>query len=167
MRRALKLFAGGTLALSFLLGGAACADIVVPGPSVKAAKQKPAPKPAPALQVPEQKPLGRDATALARRDPTIAAMLDKARAATGGPEQNPPQPNPGPAGETAVELRLGESCGFAGCGSTTLVAFTFRTRGANTQAQTVLALVTCGPIQSQPCKVEPAEVRSTAQPAQR
>lgn len=166
MKRTSELFASGTLALSLFLGlsGAACADIVVPEQKVRAAKSKPAPQ---ALQVPDQKPVGRDATALARRDPNIAAMLEKARAATGGPEQNPPQPNPGPAAETAVEVRLGESCGFAGCGSTTLVAFTFRTRGANTQAQTVLSLVTCGPIQSQPCKVEPAEVRSTAQPAQR
>ena len=37
-----------------------------------------------------------------------------------------------------TQIPLGGQCGFAGCSSSTLVAFTYRTRGANTATRTVL-----------------------------
>lgn len=99
-------------------------------------------------------PGGRDAVALARRDPEIAKLIVKAR---GGITDVT-----GPAGptETAVQVQLDGQCGFAGCSAATLVAFSFRSTGANTSTRTVLALVSCPPIQSAPCTVTPAEIRS-------
>lgn len=100
-------------------------------------------------------PVSRDAVSLARRDPVIAKQLVAAR---GTSAQNAaPVPN-----ETAVQVTIGGQCGFAGCSSQTLVAFTFRSSGANTTTQSVLALVTCPPVQSQPCSVAPAEVRAAS-----
>lgn len=96
----------------------------------------------------------RDAVALARRDPEIAKLIVQAR---GGQtdKTGPASPN-----ETTVQLPLSGQCGFAGCSSNTLVAFTFRSSGANTMTQTVLALVTCPSIPSAACTVSPAEVRA-------
>src|SRR5262245_30054464 len=68
----------------------------------------------------------RDPVALARRDPAISQVMNQLRSK---------------GDETAVQVTLGEQCGFAGCGRTTLVAFTYKSRGANTQVETVLALV--------------------------
>lgn len=160
--RSLHLFKR-LLALSALVlatAGAARADVIVPQPKVRPTPSQRPVQPEPATT--------RDAVALARRDPTIAAMLTKARSWDTPPDQDPSKTNPSSVDETAVQLNLGGSCGFAGCSSSTLVAFTFKSRGANTQTQTILALVTCGPIQSRPCQVAPAEVRPVgAQPAQR
>lgn len=100
-------------------------------------------------------PNSRDAVGLARRDPEIAKMIVAAR---GGQSD---QTGPASPNETAVQVSLGGQCGFAGCSSSTLVAFTFRTAGANTMTHSVLALVTCPPIQSQPCVVAPAEIKTT------
>lgn len=91
--------------------------------------------------------------ALARRDPEIAKLLAAARGA--GAQNGSKAPS-----ETAAAVTLSGQCGFAGCSSRTLVAFTFRSAGANTMTSSVLALVTCPPIQSQPCSVAPAEVRA-------
>lgn len=129
------------------------ADVVVdrkPGPSPKPVK--PIVPVHPINQVP---PTTRDAVALARRDPEIAKMIVAAR---GGQSD---QTGPASPNETAVQVSLGGQCGFAGCSSSTLVAFTFRSAGANTMTSSVLALVTCPPIQSQPCTVAPAEIRAT------
>lgn len=99
-------------------------------------------------------PASRDAVSLARRDPMIAKQLTAAR---GGPSAQNGAPAPT---ETAMQVTIGGQCGFAGCSSQTLVAFTFRSAGANPTTQSVLALVTCPPVQSQPCIVAPAEIRT-------
>lgn len=114
-----------------LCAGAASADI---------APSRPAPRP-------EPRQAGRDPVGQARRDPAIAAQLEAAR--KGNPE------------ETAAQVVLGGQCGFAGCSSTSLAVFTFRSKGANTATRTVLALVECGPV-GDACKVSPAEVRSVS-----
>ena len=59
-------------------------------------------------------------------DPEIAKMIVAAR---GGQSD---QTGPASANETTVQLPLSGQCGFAGCSQTTLVAFTFRSSGANT-----------------------------------
>lgn len=126
----------------------ACADIAPPPVRVQPVVKKPT-KP-----IPAQHQDGRDAVSQARKDATIADMLKKAR---GGET-----PGKGPGmDESVTEIQLGGQCGFAGCSTTTLVAFTLRTRGANTMTQTVMALVTCGPVPSTPCVVAPAEVRAS------
>lgn len=104
----------------------------------------PGPRPAP---VAAQQP-NRDPVALARRDAGVAKLLEQAR----GPGKSGPE-------ETAVNVPLGGVCGFAGCSSSSLVVFTFKSKGANTLTRTVLALVECGPV-GDSCKVAPAEVRA-------
>lgn len=96
----------------------------------------------------------RDAVGLARRDPEIAKQIVSARGGTSD------MTGPSASNETAVQVQLGGQCGFAGCSAQTLVAFTFKSSGANTTTHSVLALVTCPPIQSQPCTVAPAEIRA-------
>lgn len=119
-------------------------------------KSQPSPRPIVPVRPINQVPANsRDAVGLARRDPEIAKMIVAAR---GGQSD---QTGPASPNETAVQVTLGGQCGFAGCSSSTLVAFTFRTAGANTATHSVLALVTCPPIQSQPCTVAPAEIRTT------
>lgn len=132
------------LALSLPLAGVALAD-VAPEPRRPVQPQVIRPSRPPAVET-------RDPIALARREPSIAKLLDAAR----GGSQNPTQTGPM---ETAVQVKLSEQCGFAGCGSSTLVAFTFRSQGPNPMTHTVLALVSCDPVPSVPCKVAPADVR--------
>lgn len=102
----------------------------------------------------------RDPVALSRRDPVIAKMLAQARG----------DKTPGQTGaardETAVQVSLGGQCGFAGCSASTLVVFTFRSRGANTSTTSVLSLVTCPPTGAAACQVQPAEVRPVSPAAQ-
>jgi hypothetical protein len=139
------------LITALALGGqtSAQADIVAPRPQPH---QQPITKPNPKLPPPATG--NRDAVALARRDPEIAKLIVQAR---GGQTD---QTGPASANETTVQLPLAGQCGFAGCSTTTLVAFTFRSSGANTMTHTVLALVTCPPIPSATCTVSPAEVRA-------
>jgi hypothetical protein len=148
MSRTHKAFVFATLAA---LAGSAHADIAAPRPG----PITPAPRP------PHVSTGNRDAVALARRDPEIAKMIVHAR---GGQSDatGPATPN-----ETAVQVPLAGQCGFAGCGTTTLVAFTFRSSGANTTTRSVLAVVTCPPVPSAPCTVAPAEVRASGGSAQR
>lgn len=136
------------LVIAWALGGEAMvqADIAAPRP-----QPRPVTKPSP--MVPPPSGGSRDAVALARRDPEIAKLIVQAR---GGQTD---QTGPASANETTVQLPLAGQCGFAGCSATTLVAFTFRSSGANTMTRTVLALVTCPPIPSAACTVSPAEVR--------
>lgn len=100
---------------------------------------------APARPIAKVAPAPRDPVGLARRDGVVAAQLELARQ---GGKKN----------ETAVQVALGGQCGFAGCSQSTLVAFTFRSQGANTTTQSVLALVSCGPV-GDSCTVSLAEVR--------
>lgn len=137
-------FALGAVLSVSLLSTTAQADIA-PGPR---------PRP-PTPHVPPQPAANRDPVALARRDPEIAKQLVAAR---GGQSD---KLNLASANETAVQVALSGQCGFAGCSSTTLVAFTFRSSGANTTTRSVLALVSCPPVYSVPCTVAPAEVRAT------
>lgn len=128
-------------------------------------KVKPAAKPKPAAGKPVAAPPtsqegDRDPVAIARKDAAIAGQLKAARGAM-GPEQAAPGTD-----ETVTTIQLGGQCGFAGCSETTLVAFTFRTKGANTTTKSVLALVTCGPVPKTPCTAAPAEVRPTSPPQQ-
>lgn len=96
----------------------------------------------------------RDAVGLARRDPEIAKQIVAARGGTSD------MTGPAAPTETAVQVQLGGQCGFAGCSAQTLVAFTFKSAGSNTTTHSVLALVTCPPVQSRPCTVAPAEIRA-------
>lgn len=141
--------------VSVLALGGARADVRPPAQTP--AKEKAAAKqPGKAAPAPSQEG-SRDPAALARRDPAIEAQLKQAR---GGQDQAPG------ADETVTTIELGGQCGFAGCSSSSLVAFTFRTRGANTATRSVLALVSCGPVPKTPCTVAPAEVRPTNSPQQ-
>ena len=142
---------------ALLTAGTACADLA-PSPAKVVAKPKPAPaKPTPP---PTSQEGDRDPVAIARKDATIAAQLKAARGSM-GPEQVAPGTD-----ETVTSIQLGGQCGFAGCSESTLVAFTFRTKGANTATKSVLALVTCGPLPKTPCTAAPAEVRPTSAPQQ-
>ncbi len=142
-----------SLAALLLGAGSAQADIAAPEPI---RPPKPIPKTVPARQSGN-----RDAVALARRDAEISKLIVQARS---GQSDNT---GPASAAETAVQVPLDSQCGFAGCSSTTLVAFNFRTSGANPATRSVLALVTCPPVQSAPCTVAPAEVRASGGSNQR
>lgn len=141
-----KTLLSAAVLLALGCAGVAEADLVRPGP--RPSPKYPQPQPQPAASG------NRDAVALARRDPEIAKMIVQAR---GGQTD---QTGPAGANETTVQLPLAGQCGFAGCSSTTLVAFTFRSSGANTMTQTILALVSCPPIPTAQCTVRPAEVRA-------
>ena len=66
--------------------------------------------------------------------------------------------------ESVTQVPLGGQCGFAGCSSSTLVAFTYRTRGANPATNAVLVLVSCESVPTIPCTAVRAEVRATSSP---
>ena len=137
---ALFTFCAGSLVASAMCGPAA-ADL--------------APSPPNRVIAPVPQPVSnRDAVALARRDPEISKQIVAAR---GG---NSDATGPSSPTETAVQVALGGQCGFAGCSAQTLVAFTFRSAGANTTSRSVLALVTCPPVPSRPCTVSPAEIHA-------
>lgn len=126
------------LSLGLVTWATVAAADVLPGPGPRR----------PITPVPPQPAANRDPVALARRHPVIAKQLAEARGDAGGA--------PG-RDETAVQVALGGQCGFAGCSQSTLVAFTFRSRGANTATRSVLALVSCPPVGE--CQVDPAEVK--------
>ena len=87
-----------------------------------------------------------------------------ARADIASPQQKiyvPPQRKPAPPKPPQAQTQ--PQCGFAGCSSTTLVVFTYRTRGANTATSSVMALVSCPPIMRQGCTAVPAEVQPQGQ----
>ena len=139
------------LTAALLCSGSASADLAPAGGRSKpAGKLVPIPAPKPATS-------SREPAVVARQDPAIAELLKKAR--TAGSADAPANPKAPTVDEAVVQVPLGGQCGFAGCSSSTLVAFTYRTRGANTTTSSVLALVTCGPVPSQPCTAVPAEVR--------
>lgn len=141
------------LALTLVaLGSSAALADVLPGPGPGPAPVRPV-RPIAPVPPQAQAQANRDPVALARRDPVVARQLAAAR---GGDGQTGPQRD-----ETAVQVALGGQCGFAGCSSSTLVVFTFRSKGANTATQSVLALVGCGPV-GDSCKVQLAEVRPLA-----
>lgn len=142
---------------ALLSAGTACADLA-PSPAKAVAKPKPATGKTP--PPPTSQDGDRDPVSVARKDAAVAAQLKTARGSM-GPEQAAPGTD-----ETVTTVQLGGQCGFAGCSQTTLVAFTFRTKGANTATQSVLALVTCGPLPKSPCTASPAEVRPTSPPQQ-
>lgn len=125
-----------TLSLLALAPAGAWADLVPSRPNM------PPIRPVPPVQ---QHGGNRDPVALSRRDQAVSAQLERLRAG-------------GHRDETAVQVSLGGQCGFAGCSSTTLVVFTFRSKGANTQTSSVLSLVTCPPVGDK-CTVDLAEVR--------
>jgi hypothetical protein len=135
------LSCAGSLVVS-ALAGPALADVI------------PGPRPNPIAPMPPQSAGNRDAVALARRDPEISKQIVAAR---GGSSD---QTGPAAPTETAVQVTLGGQCGFAGCSAQTLVAFQFRSAGANTTSRSVLALVTCPPVPSRPCNVAPAEIHA-------
>jgi hypothetical protein len=108
----------------------------------------------PAVKPPSPSQVLRDPVATARQNPAIAEQLKKT-----GEEGSV---------ETVIQVPLGGQCGIAGCSSTTLVAFSYRSRGANPATRSVLALVACQPMPTIPCTAVLAEVRATqpANPAQ-
>ena len=88
-----------------------------------------------------------------------AGRLAKLHQAEGGAQNDQAQQ----LDERVTAIELGGQCGFAGCSSTTLVVFTYRTRGANTATSSVMALVSCPPIMRQGCTAVPAEVQPQGQ----
>src|SRR4051812_40367741 len=120
------------LTAALLCTGSASADIAPAGGRSKAAA-KPAPIPAPKPATSSREPV-----VVARQEPAIAELLKRAR--TAGGADAPANPKTPTVDESVVQVPLGGQCGFAGCSSSTLVAFTYRTRGANTATSSVLAL---------------------------
>lgn len=119
------------------------------------AKVKPMPAPQPATS--EREPV-----TVARQNPAIAELLKQARSA--GRADAPADPKVPTVDETVTQVPLGGQCGFAGCSSSTLVAFTYRTRGANPATNAVLVLVSCESVPRIPCTAVRAEVRATSSP---
>lgn len=101
----------------------------------------------------------RDPVNVARKTPAIASRIAKLHQAEGGAQNDQAQQ----LDERVTAIELGGQCGFAGCSSTTLVVFTYRTRGANTATSSVMALVSCPPIMRQGCTAVPAEVQPQGQ----
>lgn len=147
MNRLAILLTAATLTL-----GAACAHA---SPTAEPGKYPVRPVPAPRPSSSAREPVS-----VARNAPAIVALIKQARAE--GNADAPANPNIPTTDETVTQVQLGGQCGFAGCSSSTLVAFTYRTRGANTATHTVLALVTCDPLGKNPCTAVPAEVRATS-----
>ena len=116
-----------------------------------------APKPVPP---PKPSSSSREPVTVARSAPAVVELLKQAKAIGYG--DGPEASKNSNVDETVTQISLGGQCGFAGCSSSTLVAFTYRTRGANTTTKTVLALVTCEPAGKSPCNAVPAEVRPTS-----
>ena len=154
---------------------AARADIASPQQKIYVPPQrKPAPpKPPQAQTQPQQTPptsppttpakdaaaSPRDPVSVARKTPAIASRIAKLHQAEGGAQNDQAQQ----LDERVTAIELGGQCGFAGCSSTTLVVFTYRTRGANTATSSVMALVSCPPIMRQGCTAVPAEVQPQGQ----
>lgn len=151
------------LLLSLCVPNFAVADISVPRPVVAPVKKSPPPKPVlrpvtPAVNPPpNQNP--RDPVSVARSTPAVLAQIAKMKNQGGPADQQSGQP----LDEVVTNVQLGGQCGFAGCSSTHLVAFTYKTRGANTATASVLALVSCPPIMQKGCTATLAEVRPTGQ----
>ena len=147
MNRLTMLLTAAALSL-----GAACAHASPTPESGKAvAKAVPAPRPSSSAREP---------VTVARSAPAIVTLLKQARSE--GKADAPGNPSTPSVDETVTQVQLGGQCGFAGCSSQTLVAFTYRTRGANTATRTVLALVNCDSLGRNPCTAVPAEVRATS-----
>lgn len=133
--------------------GAACAHASPTPESGKAVAKAAVPAPRPSSSA-------REPVTVARSAPAIVTLLKQARSE--GKADAPSNPGTPSVDETVTQVQLGGQCGFAGCSSQTLVAFTYRTRGANTATRTVLALVSCEPAGASPCTAVPAEVRATS-----
>lgn len=146
-----------------LLPVAAHADIASPQPQItyppprKTTPAKPQVRPLPQSQpAPANNDSPRDPISVARKTPAIAARLAKVR---GGQFDAANDQSQSQIDERITQVQLDGQCGFAGCSSTTLVVFTYQTRGANTATSSVMALVSCPPIMRQGCTAVPAEVK--------
>ncbi len=144
-----------------LLAASAHADISSPQPKISVpGPRKPAPKapvqpPAP----PSTSDSPRDPVSVARKTPAVAEKLAKLKSAGAGVAND----QAAQLDEKVTVVELDGQCGFAGCSSTSLVVFTYRTRGANTSTSSVMALVSCPPIMRQGCTAAVAEVRPQGQ----
>ena len=144
-----------TLCTVTLLGfGPAYADLL-PSPSRPKPVVKPMPPPRPATS-------SREPVVVARQNAAIAELLKQAQSA--GKADAPANPKTPTVDESVNQIPLGGQCGFAGCSSSTLVAFTYRTRGANPATSSVLVLVNCESVPTVPCTAVRAEVRATSSP---
>jgi hypothetical protein len=137
---------GIVLAMALLGPALVQADVLPPPAHVRSATPQPATS-------------ARDPVNVARKAPAIAELIKKATQE--GDAAGPARAKPANLEEVVTKVALGGQCGFAGCSSSTLVAFTYHTRGANTATRSVLALVTCDPLPTSPCQAVPAEVRPT------
>ena len=115
--------------------------------------------PSRASTVPRPASSAREPVTVARNAPAIIQLIKQAKSE--GNADAPADPKVPTVDETVTQIPLGGQCGFAGCSSSTLVAFTYRTRGANTATRTVLAMVSCEAVAKIPCTAVPAEVRAT------
>ncbi len=150
------------LAAALLCACPAYADIAPMGKTkVPAKKPVPAPQPTPA-PAPTAASSSREPVVVARQNAAIAELLKQARAA--GSADAPANPKAPTTDESVTQVPLGGQCGFAGCSSSTLVAFTYRTRGANPTTNSVLVLVSCEAVHNIPCTAVQAEVRATSSP---
>ena len=142
-----------------LLPVAAHADIASPQPQIT---YPPPRKTNPVRPLPQNQPAPanndspRDPVNVARKTPAIAARIAKVRGGQFGAANDQSQSQ---MDERITQIQLDGQCGFAGCSSTTLVVFTYQTRGANTATSSVMALVACPPIMRQGCSAVPAEVK--------
>lgn len=150
---------------SLLLAAPAHADIAppqqrisVPTPPHKPTPPKAQPKPTPA-PAPATTDNPRDPVSVAKKTPAIAERIAKLKGGATGLQND----QAAQLDERITVVELDGQCGFAGCSSTTLVVFTYRTRGANTATSSVMAMVSCPPIMRQGCTAVPAEVRPQGQ----
>lgn len=143
----------------FLFASSARADIAAPQPhvSVPPPRKPMPPKPAPATRPsPPATDNPRDPVSVARKTPEIAKRISQARSGPMNPANDQAATQ---LDEKVTQIPLEGQCGFAGCSSTTLVVFTYQTKGANTATSSVMALVSCPPIMRQGCTAVPAEVK--------
>ncbi len=140
-----------------LVASSARADIAAPQPHVsvppprKPTPPKPVPRPSPPVA---DNP--RDPVSVARKTPEIAKRINQARSGQMNPANDQAATQ---LDEKVTQIPLEGQCGFAGCSSTTLLVFTYQTKGANTTTSSVMALVSCPPIMRQGCTAVLAEVK--------
>ena len=153
------------VAAALLSASSASADLGPRDPNKQQYSLKPSAKPAPPSKPappPQPSTSSREPVVVARQNPAIAELLKQARGA--GKADAPANPKTPTVDESVIQVPLGGQCGFAGCSSQTLVAFTFRTRGANPATNAVLVLVSCESVATIPCTAVTAEVRATSSP---
>ncbi len=146
-----------------LLAASAHADISSPQPKPSVPGPRKSTPKTPVQPLPQAQPATtdspRDPVSVARKTPAVTERIAKLKGAGAGLAND----QTAQLDEKVTVVELDGQCGFAGCSSTSLVVFTYRTRGANTSTSSVMAMVSCPPIMRQGCTATLAEVRPQGQ----